>query len=55
MSYFRNSFASFQEFQREGLPGGETLGREELEMLRELESDDDFETPRRLRYLSPWD
>ncbi len=54
MSYFRNSFTSFQEFQREGL-SGETLGREEIELLRELEGDDDFETPQRLRYVSPWD
>jgi hypothetical protein len=54
MSYFRTQYSSFEEFCREGLHGGEVLGKEELELLRELEEDDEFDRPRRRR-KSPWD
>jgi hypothetical protein len=43
LSYFRTHFTSFEEFQREGLLGGESLGKEELELLRDLEEDDEFD------------
>jgi hypothetical protein len=49
LSYFRTRFTSFEEFQREGLLGGESLGKEELELLRDLEDDDEFDRPPRRR------
>lgn len=57
-SYFRSGYATFQEFQREALRGTyshhESLGKEELELLQELEADDSFHKgPRRRR--SVWD
>lgn len=52
MSYFRTRFTSFEEFQREGNFGHE-LGKDELELLRELEADDEFDRPRRRR--NEWD
>lgn len=55
MSYFRTRFNSFEEFQREGLLGGESLGKEELELLRELEEDDDFDRAPRRGYRRDWD
>ena len=55
MSYFRTRYSSFEEFQREGLHGGERLGKEELELLEELEADELFAERRRKRYRSPWD
>lgn len=54
MSYFRTGFNSFEEFQREGMFGGDTLGKEELELLRELEAEDDFDKPK-ARRRSVWD
>lgn len=57
MSYFRTGYSNFQEFMREGLHhGGEFLGKEELELLRELEEEDEFDrAPSRRRRRSPWD
>lgn len=54
MSYFRTRFTSFEEFQREGLLGGESLGKEELELLRDLEEDDEFDRLPRGRGLGDW-
>ena len=50
MSYFRHRYSSFEEFQREGLNGGERLGKEELELLDELEAEDLFAERVRRRY-----
>jgi len=56
MSYYRTGFSSFAEFKREGMVGGDHLGKEELELLRALEQDDDFFDPdREKKYRSPWD
>lgn len=56
MSYFRSAFTSFAEFKREEMSGGDQLGKEELELLRALEQDDDFCDPDRAqKYKSPWD
>ncbi len=51
MSYFRHSYTSFEEFRREALSiDDEALGKEELELLGDLEDDDLFDSPgRRLR------
>jgi hypothetical protein len=46
MSYFRHQYQSFEEFVREGLFDGEILGKEELELLEEIEADDEFDRPR---------
>ena len=55
MSYFRYGYTSFEEFQREALHEAPELGKEEIELLRELELDDDYgEAPRRRR-MSRWD
>ena len=41
MSYFRTRFRNFEEFQREGLQSDlPDLGKDELELLRELEDDE---------------
>lgn len=55
MSYFRTGYTSFEEFQREGLSQGDTLGKEELELLRALEEDDDFDRPPRRKRMSRWE
>lgn len=56
MSYFRHSFSSFEEFQREGMwEGGGSIGKDELEMLRELEAEDDPQDFKRRRRRSVWD
>jgi hypothetical protein len=48
LSYFRHSYTSFEEFQREGLGGDdESLGKEEIELLMDLEDDDAFDSPAR--------
>lgn len=48
MSYFRHSYTSFEEFQREALGGeDESLGKEEIELLMDLEDDDAFDSPAR--------
>ena len=56
MSYFRNSFTSFQEFQRE--TGGDwthQLGKEEYELLHEIEDDDCFADRPRRSERDEWD
>lgn len=53
MSYFRTRFANFEEFQREGFFGADVLGKEELELLQELEEDDDYD--RRPPRMARWD
>lgn len=56
MSYFRQHFRTFQEFQREAfLSDGERLGREELELLEELEAEDDYDKPRSRQRRRVWD
>ena len=55
MSYFRQRFSTFEEFKREALAfdGRPELGKEEYELLEEMEADDDcFYRPRRRR--SSW-
>ena len=51
MSYFRNEFASFEEFKREALQDLDDLGKEEIELMREVELRDNFHRhpPRRGR------
>ena len=51
-TYFRTGYQSYQEFQREALYGSsshhESLGKEELDLLDDLEADELFdERPRR--------
>lgn len=54
MSYFRHRYRSFEEFQREAFVELPSLGKEELELLAELEDDEDaLRRPRRRR--SVWD
>ena len=56
MSYFRTRYNSFEEFQREASWGGDRLGKEELELLEELQADDEFDRrPRNRRRRSAWD
>jgi hypothetical protein len=45
LSYFRHSYTSFEEFRREALSidDGEHLGKEELELLMDLEDEDQFD------------
>jgi hypothetical protein len=45
LSYFRHSYTSFEEFRREALSvdEGEFLGKEELELLMDLEDEDQFD------------
>ncbi|MBL9106837.1 MAG: hypothetical protein JNL82_38335 [Myxococcales bacterium] len=47
MSYFRNEFASFEEFKREALQDLDDLGKEEIELIREVEVRDNFHRPPR--------
>lgn len=54
-TYFRTGYTTYQEFQREALSGSssyhESLGKEELELLEELEADELFDQrPRRDRW-----
>jgi hypothetical protein len=42
MSYYRNEFASFEEFKREALQDLDDLGKEEIELIREVELRDNF-------------
>jgi hypothetical protein len=56
-TYFRTGYQSYQEFQREALSGSgsyhDSFGKEELDLLDELEADETFaERPRR---NSRWD
>lgn len=55
MSYYRQRFSSFEEFQREGLRGEVQLGKEEYELLEELEAEDLFFHRPRRRRSSYWD
>jgi hypothetical protein len=46
LSYFRHSYTSFEEFRREALSYDESehpLGKEELELLMDLEDEDQFD------------
>ena len=46
MSYFRHSYTSFEEFRREALSFDDVehqLGKEELELLMDLEDEDQFD------------
>lgn len=58
-TYFRTGYSTFQEFQREALSGSyshhESLGKEELELLEELEADELFDERPRRRPRSRWD
>lgn len=45
MSYFRTEFTSFEEFKREALQDLDDLGKEEIELLREVELRDNFHRP----------
>lgn len=46
--YFRNRFSSFEEFQRESFDFGDReFGKDEIELLEELEASDEFYKPRR--------
>lgn len=48
MNFFRSSFSSFEEFQRETLRGDrDELGKEELELLYDLEDSDNLVRPTR--------
>ena len=51
MSFFRSEFSSFEEFKRECLHDGVELGKEELELIYEVEDRDNFHRrpPRRRR------
>ena len=42
MSYFRSEFTSFEEFKREALQDLDDLGKEEIELMREVEDHDNF-------------
>lgn len=54
MTYYRRRFSSFQEFQREALHGQE-LGKEELELLEEMEAEEDlFDVVTRSRRRRTW-
>jgi hypothetical protein len=50
--YFRRRFSSFEEFQRESFDYGDReFGKDEIELLEELEAADEFHT----RSRSAWD
>lgn len=56
MSYFRDRFSSFEEFQREThREWGHDLGKEEIELLDEIEDEDGFYSRPRRRRRSDWD
>jgi hypothetical protein len=57
MSYFRQSYRTFREFQRETFFADGELGKEEIELLRDIEDDDAFmgERPERRARMSRWD
>lgn len=51
--YFRRRFSSFEEFQRESFDYGDReFGKEELELIEELEAADEFYRKPRQSY---WD
>lgn len=47
MSYYRNEFTSFEEFKREALQDLDDLGKEEIELIHEVELRDNFHRPPR--------
>ena len=50
MSYYRTGFTTFEEFQREALrTDRDELGKEELELLYDLEDSDNLLRPARAR------
>ena len=55
MSYYRDHFTSFEEFKRESFHDWvDDLGKDELELLREIDDEDRFDKrPRRRR--TAWD
>ncbi|HRI07999.1 MAG TPA: hypothetical protein PKW35_09285 [Nannocystaceae bacterium] len=55
MSYYRDRFTSFEEFKRESFhTWADDLGKDEIELLKDLDDDDRFDRrPRRRR--SQWD
>ncbi len=55
MSYFRHGYRSLEEFQREAFVDGPELGKEELELLHELELEHDPWDERRVARMSRWD
>lgn len=56
MSYFRDRFSSFEEFQREtSSEWGQELGKEEIELLHEIEEQEHFDRRPRGRRRSSWD
>jgi hypothetical protein len=51
--YHRRRFSSFEEFQRESFDFGDReFGKDEIELLEELEASDEFFKPRR---RAQWD
>ena len=51
--YYRRRFSSFEEFQRESFDYGDReFGKDEIELLEELEASDEFYKP---RPRSAWD
>lgn len=56
-TYFRTGYQTYQEFQREALSGSyshhESLGKDELDLLDDIEADDLFDQP--VRRNSRWD
>ena len=50
--YYRRRFSSFEEFQRESFDYGDReLGKDELELIEELQAADDFyQKPRMNRF-----
>jgi hypothetical protein len=55
MSYFRHRFSSFEEFQREGLSESGELGKDELDLIDELEAQDELARGRRRRRKAWWE
>lgn len=50
MSFYRTAFTTFEEFQREALRSDrDELGKEELELLYDLEDSDNLSRPSRAR------
>jgi hypothetical protein len=54
VSYFRQRYQSFEEFQREAFSDLPSLGKEELELLADLD-EDEHATVRPRRRRSQWD
>jgi len=54
MHYYRDSFTTFAEFKRESFHDREELGKDELELLHELDDEERFDRRPRGR-RSAWD